>query len=44
MTVPNDAFVNRRPMTIDELTDAGEEMFESHVVTLEALIEDLEDA
>lgn len=35
-------FVDRRPRTTYELTDEGRESFESHVDTLEALLERLE--
>lgn len=34
-------FVDRRPQTTYELTDAGREQFESHVRTLDALLEDV---
>jgi len=36
-------FVDRRPRTTYALTDAGEEMFEEHVRTLEQLIDGLEE-
>jgi DNA-binding MarR family transcriptional regulator len=36
------AFVDRRPRTTYELTAEGRAMFEDHVETLEALIEDLD--
>ncbi|WP_126663543.1 winged helix-turn-helix domain-containing protein [Haloterrigena salifodinae] len=35
-------FVDRRPQTTYELTDKGRETFESHVDTLEALLDQLE--
>ncbi|ELZ12760.1 transcriptional regulator [Haloterrigena salina JCM 13891] len=35
-------FVDRRPQTTYELTDEGRETFESHVDTLEALLDQLE--
>jgi DNA-binding MarR family transcriptional regulator len=35
-------FVDRRPQTTYELTPLGEELFEEHVETLEALIDGLE--
>ncbi|MFB6151681.1 MAG: winged helix-turn-helix domain-containing protein [Haloarculaceae archaeon] len=34
-------FVDRRPRTTYELTDEGRELFEDHIETLEALIDDL---
>jgi DNA-binding MarR family transcriptional regulator len=35
-------FVDRRPQTTYELTEEGRDTFESHVSTLEALLEQLE--
>ncbi len=35
-------FVDRRPQTTYELTEHGRDTFESHVDTLEALLEQLE--
>ena len=34
-------FVDRKPRTTYRLTDRGEELFEDHIHTLEALIDDL---
>lgn len=36
-------FVDRRPRTTFRLTDEGRALFEDHVATLEALIDDLEE-
>jgi len=36
-------FVEKRPQTTCSLTETGEELFESHVNTLESLIESLDD-
>jgi len=36
-------FVDRKPRTTYELTDLGREKFESHIGTLEALIDDLDE-
>lgn len=36
-------FVDRRPRTTYRLTEAGEELFEDHVATLETLIDGLEE-
>lgn len=35
-------FVDRKPRTTYELTDEGEALFEEHIETLEALIDDLD--
>lgn len=35
-------FVDRSPQTSYRLTDRGEELFETHIQTLEALIEELD--
>ncbi len=35
-------FVDRKPQTTYQLTDRGEELFESHVQTLERLISDFD--
>lgn len=35
-------FVDRKPQTTYQLTDRGEELFEEHIQTLEALIDDFE--
>ncbi|WP_247731249.1 transcriptional regulator [Halovivax limisalsi] len=37
-------FVDRKPRTTYELTDRGERLFEDHVATLEALIDDFDAA